>query len=285
MDELDIFVEYIAFLNPDLKERLRKASELLPGMLMNRLPPGKLVLETYTIDQLSELHDRSLNELFQFATSEDIRSMDMVRGIGADQMNTARSSGLVDGEAQPNSYAPQSVPQGEPPEEAVGQPNSPTSESLELEGTGSPVINLRSGEWQPTDPMESITRRSSSAEPLSEMPLSEELITEMTAEDISVDMGAPLDLSQPAFSPALPGTPSMPTVQAGLAASFVARSSTGGAESRFHHPEQLSNLDSAYLSSPMVSPTLSPLPQTTSEDALAQDVPFPYSAPFFEDVG
>jgi hypothetical protein len=115
VDELDIFVEYIAFLNPDLKERLRNAYELLPGILMSRLPPGKLVLETYTIDQLSELHDRFLNELFQFATSEDIRPMDTVGGIGADQMNTARSSGFVDGEAQPNSYVSQSTPQGQPP--------------------------------------------------------------------------------------------------------------------------------------------------------------------------
>lgn len=279
-----IFVEYIAFLNPDLKERLRNASELLPGMLMNRLPPGKLVLETYTIDQLSELHDRSLNELFQFATSEDIWPMDTVGGIGADQMNTACSSGLVDGEAQPNSYVPPSAPQGQPPEEGVGRPDSSTAESLELEGAGSPVINPRSAEWQPMDPMESITSRSSSAEPLSEMPLYTGSITEMTPEDISMDMGPPHDLSQPAFPPALPGTPSMPTVEPGLGANFVVWSFTRGAESVFYQ-EQFSNLDSAYLSSPMVSPTLSPLPQTTAEDALAQDVPFPYSAPFFEDVG
>jgi hypothetical protein len=199
-------------------------------------------------------------------------------------MNTACSSGLVDGEAQPNSYVPQSAPQGQTPEEAVGQPDSSTSESLELEGAGSPVINLRSGEWQPMDPMESIASRSSSAEPLSEIPLCEALITEMTPEDISMDMGPPHDLSQPAFPPALPGTPPIPTVEPGLGANFVAWSSTGGADSRFHHPEQFSNLDSAYLSSPMVSPTMSPLPQTTAEDALSQDVPFPYSAPFFEDV-
>jgi hypothetical protein len=76
----------------------------------------------------------------------------------------------------------------------------------------------------------------------------------------------------------------MPTVEPGLGANFVVWSFTRGAESVFYQ-EQFSNLDSAYLSSPMVSPTLSPLPQTTAEDALAQDVPFPYSAPFFEDVG
>jgi hypothetical protein len=272
---LDIFVEYIAFLNPDLRERLCNASELLPGILMNRLLPGKLVLETYTIDQLSELYDRSLNELFQFTTSKDVRPMDTVRGIRADQINTASSSGLVDGEVRL---------QGQPPEEAVGRPKSSTSESLELEGTGSPVINLGSGEWQSMDLIESIASRSSSAEPLSEMPLCEALITEMTPEDISMDMGLPHDLSQPAFPPALPSTPSMPTVEAGLGASFFVAWS-GGAESRFYHPEQFSNLDGAYLSSPMVSPTLLPLSQTTAEDALAQDVPFPYSAPFFEDVG
>lgn len=281
---MDIFVEYIAFLNPDLKECLRNTSELLPGILMNRLLPGKLVLEMYTIDQLSELHDWSLNELFQFVTSEDIWLMDTVEGIRVDQMNTACSSGLVDGEVQPNSYVPLSALQGQSPEEGVGRPDSSTAELLELEGAGSLVINPRSAEWQPIDLMESITSRSSSAEPLSEILLYTGLITEMILEDISIDIGPPHDLLQPVFLPALPGTPSIPIVEPGLGMNFVVRSFTGGVES-FFYPEQFSNLDSTYLSSPIVSPILSPLPQTTVEDALAQDMPFLYSAPFFEDVG
>lgn len=144
---MDIFVDYITFLNPDLKERLCNASELLPGMVMGRLPPGGLVLQTYTVDRLGELHDRSLNDLFQFATSEEIRPLDMVAATGADEMNTSdssssRTTGLraddesaVDGEAQPNPSA------GELPE---------------LHTASNPTVNPTSWELPPLDPMELI---------------------------------------------------------------------------------------------------------------------------------
>lgn len=280
---MDIFVKYIAVLNPDLKERLRNASELLPGMVMGRLPPGVLVLQTYTVDRMCELHDRSLNELFQFATSEEIRPIDTVVGTGADEMNTFGSSSLptvgprADDESAVDAELP---PQRRPPERTGRQPG--TDELLELHTAGSPIINIRSWELPSMDRMESITARSSRAEPLSEMPVREEFLTDVTPEDTSMDMEL-YDPSQSAFPTLLPGTLLMPTVEPGLGTNDVTWH-PNGADGRFHHPVPFSNLDNVYLSSPLVSPSLPPSPRMTADDTSSQDVPFTYSSLFFEGV-
>lgn len=71
-------------MHPGLKERISDLSNLLPGILESGIPPAKLVLETYTADQLSELRDRSINELFQFDTSG--YSSQSIRWWSPDQM-------------------------------------------------------------------------------------------------------------------------------------------------------------------------------------------------------
>ena len=92
--ELGLFLDNIDFLHPDLKERLSNLSGILRGILENGLPPGSLVLETYTTDWLNELCDGSSIEFFQFAPSEDTRRVDMVVESHLDKINTAGSSGL-----------------------------------------------------------------------------------------------------------------------------------------------------------------------------------------------
>jgi hypothetical protein len=291
---VDIFVDYITFLNPDLKERLRNASELLPGMVMGRLPPGGLVLQTYTVDRLGELHDRSLNELFQF-TSQETRPLDRVVGTGADETNTSGTSSFptaglgaddesaVDGEAQPDRYVPELPPRTRPTERTGRQPGPSAGELPELHTAGSPIINTSSWELPPMDPMELITVSSSWAEPFSEMPVFEELPADVTSDDASMDMD-PYDPSQSAFPTLLPGIPLMPSVEPGLGMDGVAWHPDGGAGGRFHRPEPFSNLDNIYLSSPLVSPSLPPSPRMTADDASSQDVPLTYSSSFFEGV-
>jgi hypothetical protein len=292
---LDIFLDYVTFLHPDLKERLHNLSDLLPRILQNGLPPEMLVFETYSADRLSEIHDRSLNELFQFATSEDSRRVDTMVESRSDQMNTAGSSALsmasfeaddehpMDGEAQSHSCVPQTTPQGQPyqAEESGGRPDPSISESLESQSAGSPAINLRPREWQPMDPIESVASRSSLAEPLSVRSVSEASPADMASEDMSVDMYPHHDPSQSAFPAVLHGTPPTPTMQPGLVANYLTWDSNRGADTRFHDPVQVSNLDNIYLSSPIVSPTLPPLPQTTADDVVLHDQSYPYSAPFF----
>jgi hypothetical protein len=55
------------------------------------------------------------------------------------------------------------------------------------------------------DPIDSIAGISPLAEPLSEMPVCEALNTDTAAEDISMDMEPPHDLSQPTFPTVLSG--------------------------------------------------------------------------------
>jgi hypothetical protein len=291
---LDTFIDYVAYLHPDLKERLRNLSDLLPRILQNGLPPGKLIFETYTADQLNELPSRSLNELFQYATSADIRRVNTVES-GLDQMNAVGSSNLsrtsfravdghlMDGKAQSHSCVTQPTPQGQPyqPEDTGGRLDASISESLELQSAGSPAINLRPGEWQAMDPIESIASGLSLAEPLSGMSVSEASPTDIAREDISVGMYPHHDPSQAAFPAALPDALSISTGEPSLGANYLAWDSNGGTDTHFHHTAQFPNLDNIYLSSLIVSPTLPPLPQTTEEDAPSQDASYTYSAPFF----
>jgi hypothetical protein len=87
---LDVFLDYIDFLHPDLKDRLTSLSTLLLGILENELPPGKLVLKTYTVDRLNELRGRTLNELFQFATSTDAPPVERAKNGSAEKTDWQR---------------------------------------------------------------------------------------------------------------------------------------------------------------------------------------------------
>ena len=291
---MDTFIDYVAYLHPDLKEHLHNLSDLLPRILQNGLPPGKLIFETYTADRLNELPGRSLNELFQYATSADTQRVNTVES-GLDQMNTAGNSDLsrtsfraidehlMDGEAQSHSCVTQPMPQGQPyqPGETGGRSDASISESLELQSAGSPEINLRPGKWQAMDPIESIASGLSLAEPLSGMSVNEASPMDIAPEDISVGMYPHHDPSQAAFPAAPPDAPSISTGEPSLEANYLAWDSNGGADAHFHHTAQFPNLDNIYFSSLIVSPTLPPLPQTTAEDAPLQDASYTYSAPFF----
>ncbi|KFZ18895.1 hypothetical protein V501_00950 [Pseudogymnoascus sp. VKM F-4519 (FW-2642)] len=65
------FLGYIDYLHPRLREDISELSSLLPDIVKNGLPLKRIVLETYPSDQLSELYNRPLKELFQFCTGKD----------------------------------------------------------------------------------------------------------------------------------------------------------------------------------------------------------------------
>jgi hypothetical protein len=131
------------------------------------------------------------------------------------------------------------------------------------------------------DPIESMAGGLSLTEPLSGMSVSEASPMDIAPEDISVGMYPHHDPSQTEFPAALAGAPSISTGEHSLETNYLAWDSNGGADTHFHHTAQFPNLDNIYFSSPIVSPTLPPLPQTTAEDAPSQDTSYPYSAPFF----
>jgi hypothetical protein len=129
-------------------------------------------------------------------------------------------------------------------------------ESLDFQGAGSPTIDLGSGEWQPTDAIDSVASTLSLAEPLNVMMMSEASPTHMATEDISVDIYPHHDLSEQAFLAVLPGMPPMPTMKPGSGANYLSWDSKGGADTHLHHSVQCPNLDNIYLTSPIASPTL-----------------------------
>jgi hypothetical protein len=111
--------------------------------------------------------------------------------------------------------------------------------------------------------------------------VSEASPADMAPEDMSVDMYPHHDLSQPAFPAVLPGTPPILTIETGPGANYLTWDSNRGADTHFYNPGQFLNLNNIYLLLPIVSPTLLPLPQTTVDSALSQDVFYTYSSPFF----
>jgi hypothetical protein len=65
------FLDYIDFVHPNLREHLSNLSHFLPGIVENVLSSKRIILETYASDELSELCNRPLKELFQFCTGID----------------------------------------------------------------------------------------------------------------------------------------------------------------------------------------------------------------------
>jgi hypothetical protein len=70
-----------------LKEQISNLSTILPHIVVNRLPPQRLVIETLTSKLLPELRNRSLEELFQFCTdTNDSHKADAPVGPPSDQV-------------------------------------------------------------------------------------------------------------------------------------------------------------------------------------------------------
>src|SRR6266498_126398 len=85
--QIQPFLDYIAFARPGLREQISNLSAVLPGMTEDNLPSQKLVLKTFPYHQLSELSDRSLEELSQFAIDTvDIYQADAMIGPFFDQI-------------------------------------------------------------------------------------------------------------------------------------------------------------------------------------------------------
>lgn len=87
------FLDYIDFLQPGLREHISNLSALLPGIVENGLPSQRIVLETYNSDQLLELCNRPLKELFQFCTGIDSQRACAMAGppLSQDPSNTTYS--------------------------------------------------------------------------------------------------------------------------------------------------------------------------------------------------
>ena len=86
-DQIQAFLDYIAFARPGLKEQISNLSALLPGIADCSLPSQRLVLETFPCNHLPELSDRPLEELFQFSIDTvDTHRADAVIGPSFDQM-------------------------------------------------------------------------------------------------------------------------------------------------------------------------------------------------------
>jgi len=109
--------------------------------------------------------------------------------------------------------------------------------------------------------------------------VSEALPINIATEDILIDIQLDYDLSQPAFPGVLPSTPLILTVEPGFRTDYVTWDLNRGVDSHFYCLEQFSNLNNVYLLLPIVSPTLPPLPRTTVDDNLLEDVS--YSTLFF----
>ncbi len=87
-----------------MREQTSNLSGLLPGIVGNGLPSQSIVLETYPSNQLSELCNRPLEELFQFCTGIDSQRADAVVSLSFDQIRDAEnflllspSAGINDG--------------------------------------------------------------------------------------------------------------------------------------------------------------------------------------------
>ena len=76
-----------------MREDLSDLSALLTSIVEIGLPSKRIVLETYSSDQLSELGNRPLKELFQFCTGIDSQRVYAVAGppLGQDQSNSTYS--------------------------------------------------------------------------------------------------------------------------------------------------------------------------------------------------
>ena len=61
------FLNYIAFTRPNLREQISNLSAVLPNIAEDNLPSQKLILKTFPCHQLSELSNRPLKKLSQFA--------------------------------------------------------------------------------------------------------------------------------------------------------------------------------------------------------------------------
>lgn len=66
--QIGVFLGYIEFIRPGLKEQIRNLSAFLPYVGGNKRWLQRLVLETLPFSQLSELRHRCLEELFQFSS-------------------------------------------------------------------------------------------------------------------------------------------------------------------------------------------------------------------------
>ncbi|KFY09645.1 hypothetical protein V492_05415 [Pseudogymnoascus sp. VKM F-4246] len=87
------FLDYIDFLHPGLREHISNLSALLPGIVENGLPSKRIVLETYNSDQLLELCNRPLKDLFQFCAGIDSQRACAMAGppLSQDPSNTTYS--------------------------------------------------------------------------------------------------------------------------------------------------------------------------------------------------
>ena len=90
-------------------EQTRTLSAVLPHFIENRAPLQRLVLETFTPDQLPQLRSRSLEELLQFDTKViDSRKASVVAGTSCDQGFTNERLSYVQGTTEPvQSISPQ----------------------------------------------------------------------------------------------------------------------------------------------------------------------------------
>lgn len=86
-------MDYIDFLQPGLREHISNLSALLPGIVENGLPSQRIVLETYNSDQLLELCNRPLKELFQYCTGIDSQRASAMADppLGEDPSNSTYS--------------------------------------------------------------------------------------------------------------------------------------------------------------------------------------------------
>ncbi|KAL5344305.1 hypothetical protein ACLOAV_010734 [Pseudogymnoascus australis] len=91
--QFEPFLDYIDFLQPGLREHISNLSALLPGIVENGLPSQRIVLETYNSDQLLELCNRPLKELFQYCTGIDSQRASAMADppLGEDPSNSTYS--------------------------------------------------------------------------------------------------------------------------------------------------------------------------------------------------
>ena len=79
-------LDYIDFFRLGLKEDISSLSAILPTIVESGLPSHKIVLETYSSDQLGELYHRSFSERSNSASPETLN--DWVRWLAADLPDT-----------------------------------------------------------------------------------------------------------------------------------------------------------------------------------------------------
>jgi hypothetical protein len=84
--QIDSLLDYIDLLHPGLKEDTSNLSAILPSIVDSGLPTQKMVLETYSIDQLGELHNQPFNELFKFCSDGDSHRPVAAARLRYDQM-------------------------------------------------------------------------------------------------------------------------------------------------------------------------------------------------------